>query len=97
MNSGQHHLWDDAELAFAGYAHFFWRTHVAVALNTDSASSADDLLKLLGLLRPWYQSMTTGIRLKSPWIMINGAVLQRALAPDDSSGPWGPNRLDVEP
>ncbi|KAH6617537.1 hypothetical protein F5144DRAFT_624215 [Chaetomium tenue] len=51
-NGGEHHMWNDAELAFASYAHFFWRNHVVVALDTDSSSSSEELLKLLGLLRP---------------------------------------------
>src|SRR5690606_374937 len=27
-STAEYHLWDDAELTFASYAHLFWRSHV---------------------------------------------------------------------
>ncbi|KAK3291539.1 uncharacterized protein B0H64DRAFT_366873 [Chaetomium fimeti] len=46
-NNGEHHMWDDAELAFASYAHSFWHSHVCVALDADTPSGQEEFLSLL--------------------------------------------------
>jgi hypothetical protein len=93
----EYHLWDDAELAFASYAHFFWRGHVRGMLDTGTPSGKLRFLDLVRLLRPWYQNMTTSVKLRSPWIVVNRDLLDGALSLGNTKEPWGADCLDVEP
>jgi hypothetical protein len=92
-----YHLWHDAELAFASYAHLFWRSHVWGMLDSAQSSTHQGLLEATRMLRPWYQKQLTSVHLRPSWSAANRIPLGNALCPDASTGPWGIDHLEVEP
>jgi hypothetical protein len=93
----EYHLWDDAELSFASYAHLFWRNHIQRTLQGGQSSNQQELLDLVRMLRPWYQKMMTYVRLMSPWNSMNRATLDEALSLHGSKVSWDTDCLGVEP
>jgi hypothetical protein len=92
-----YHLWDDAEFAFATYAHLFWRSHVRGVLDGCKTSSHSTLVEAVTVLHPWYRKTLTSVRLQSPWSAASRGLLEEALLPDEIQEPLGTGRLDFEP
>ena len=93
----EYHLWHDAELAFAGYAHLFWASHVQGVLDAWSSSSQPAVVDVINVLHPWYEKMLTCVQLPPPWNAASRALLENGLRSDQTSGHLSIIRLDVEP
>jgi hypothetical protein len=94
--TSDYHLWYADELAFAGYAHLFWWSHVRGMVSGVGSSNKEVLGGLMETLRPWYHKMMTCVQLNSPWIAANRAAVHRALGLDDN-GYWCTDIFDVKP
>ena len=93
----EYHMWHDADLAFAGYAHTFWPSHVRGVLDAWNSSSQPVLVDMISVLHPWYQKMLTCVRLPSPWNTASREVLENGLLCDQALVPLSVIRLNVEP
>lgn len=94
-NTAEYHLWDDAELSFASYAHLFWQSHLRGALEMGQSTQVSELL---GMFHGYYRAIATVVRPRLlPWTTEHRGRLDKLLSPNTSAESWGVSRLDFEP